>query len=139
MKEPTTYTLYHPKWYRRPVSTYWWLQRGAYLRFILRELSSVFIAYWVTVTLIQIYALTRGGREAYDRFEAWTRTPLAIVLSVITLFFVAFHAITWFNLAPKAMVVHMGKKPVPASWVIAGNYLAWFVASAVVAIVLLSE
>jgi len=139
MRTPTTYTPYHPKWYRRPVSTYWWLQRGAYLRFILRELSSVFIAYWVTVTLVQIYVLTRGGGQAYQRFEAWTRTPVAIALSVITLFFVLFHAITWFNLAPKAMVVHMGKKPVPASWIIAGNYFAWFVASAVVAIVVLWE
>ena len=133
MSGPPTYTPYHPKWYRRPVSTYWWLQRGAYLRFILRELSSVFIAYFVTVTLIQIYTLTRG-RESYARFEAWTHTPLAIVLNLITFFFVVFHAVTWFNLAPKAMVVHMGKKPVPAAWVVAGNYLAWFVATAVVAL-----
>jgi fumarate reductase subunit C len=138
MKEPTTYTLYHPKWYRRPVSTYWWLQRGAYLRFILRELSSVFIAYWVTITLVQIYTLTRG-RGAYSRFEAWMQTPVAIALSVISFFFVVFHAITWFNLAPKAMVVHMGKKPVPAVWVVGGNYFAWAVASALVAIVLLWE
>jgi fumarate reductase subunit C len=138
MRATTTYTPYHPKWYRRPVSTYWWLQRGAYLKFILRELSSVFIAYWVTVTLIQIYALTRG-REAYASIEAWRRTPFAIAISLIAFFFVVFHAVTWFNLAPKAMVVHMGKKPVPAAWVVCGNYLAWFVASALVAIMLLWE
>jgi fumarate reductase subunit C len=136
MRTPTTYTPYHPKWYRRPVSTYWWLKRGAYLKFILRELSSVFIAYFVTLTLIQIYTLTLG-REAYAEFQAWMRTPVAILLSVVSLFFVVFHAVTWFNLAPKAMVVHMGKKPVPAAWVVIGNYLAWFVATAVIAIVLL--
>ena len=138
MSQTPSYTEYHPRWYRPQVSTWWWTKRWAYFAFILRELSSVFIAYWVTVTLIQIYALRRG-RDAYASIEAWRQTPFAIAISLITFFFVVFHAVTWFNLAPKAMVVHMGKKPVPAAWVVIGNYLAWFVASALVAIILLWE
>ena len=51
--------------------------------------------------------------------------------------FVLFHAITWFNLTPKAMVVRLGGKRVP-DWVILGsNYAAWLVLSALVAFVLL--
>ena len=32
---------------------------------------------------------------------------MVIALNVVTFFFVAFHAVTWFNLAPKAMVVDL--------------------------------
>jgi fumarate reductase subunit C len=132
MSAPRAYTPFHPKWYRRPVSTYWWLQRGAYLRFILRELSSVFIAYFVGVTLALVYALERGP-DAYARFQAWLRSPWVLALNVVGLGFVVFHAVTWFNLAPKALVVHLRGKAVPGWWVAAANYLAWAVASIVVA------
>ena len=45
------YTEYHPRWYRPRVSTYWWLGRWPYLRFILRELSSLAVAFFVVLTL----------------------------------------------------------------------------------------
>jgi len=43
--------LNHPRWYRKRVSTYWWLQRWEYLRFVLREISSVFVAIFVVEML----------------------------------------------------------------------------------------
>jgi fumarate reductase subunit C len=136
MTVPLPPTEFHPRWYRRRVSTYWWLQRGSYLRFILRELSSVFIAYFVAVTLGQIYALGQG-KAAYERWQDWMRTPLALVLNAVTFFFVVFHAITWFNLAPKALVVRLRGRAVPPVWISGSNYVAWLAASAVVAWVLL--
>ena len=60
MNPAPSYTEFHPRWHRRRMTTYWWLHKGAYLRFILRELSCVFIAYFVVVTLVQIDALSRG-------------------------------------------------------------------------------
>src|SRR5215472_1696895 len=56
----TTYTEYPPKGYRVRVSTYWWLGRWAYLKFILREISSVFVAWFIVETLLQISALIDG-------------------------------------------------------------------------------
>ena len=44
-----------------------------------------------------------------------------------------FHAVTWFNLAPKAMVVDMGGRRLPAAVVAGANYAAWAVVSAVLA------
>src|SRR5262245_45899418 len=41
------YTEFPPSWYRPRISTYWWLKRRAYLTFILRELSSVCVAWFV--------------------------------------------------------------------------------------------
>jgi len=60
-----------------------------------------------------------------------------MVLNVVTLFFVAFHAFTWFNLAPKAMVVHVGRKRLPASLISLSNYGAWVVVTAFVVWLLL--
>jgi fumarate reductase subunit C len=122
--------------FRPHLSTYWWLDRWPYLRFILREVSSVFVAWFVVVTLLQIRAL-RNGPIAYEAFQEWLRNPFVVLLNVVTLCFVLFHAITWFNLAPKAMVVRMGGKRVPNLMISAPNYVAWAIASAVIAWIVL--
>ena len=125
-----------PRPYRRRVSTYWWLGRWPYLKFILRELSSGFVAWFVVLTLLQVSALSRGPAE-YREFEEWLRKPVVIALNAVGFFFVVFHAVTWFNLAPKAMAIHVGGKRVPALLISAPNYLAWLAASGAVAWILL--
>lgn len=126
------YTPYHPRWYRPRVSVYWWIGQRQYLKFILRELSSVFVAYFVVLALFQVRALQLGP-EAYARFQDWLRNPAAIVLNVIGLFFVVFHTITWFNLAPHAMAIRLRGKRLPAIMIAGPNYLAWIAVSALVA------
>ena len=105
-KAVASYTPFHPRWYRPHVSVYWWLGEWHYLKFILRELSSVFVAVFVIETLFMLNAL-RNGPEAYAHFQQCMRNPLLIVLNVVSFFFVVFHAITWFNLAPSAMPVRV--------------------------------
>ena len=125
------YTEYHPRWYRRRVSTWWWLGRWTHLKFILRELSSIFVAFVVVITLLQVRALSRGP-EAYAELQGWLKQPYMIGLNVLSLFFVLFHTITWFNLAPRAMVVRIGGKRVADFKIAAANYAAWLVVSAVI-------
>jgi len=126
------YTEYHPRWYRARMSTYWWLWQRSYLKFILRELSSVFVAFWVVVTLLQVRALARGP-ESWERFQSSSKAPLFLALSAMTFLFVLFHAITWFNAAPQAMVVRVRGKRIPGIFVAAANYIAWLAASGLVA------
>jgi fumarate reductase subunit C len=128
MIQPTEYVprAYHPR-----LSTYWWLARWAYLKFILRELSSVFVAWGVVFTLLQIYAL-RQGPETYAEFQRWAGTPLVLIGNIISFGFVLFHAVTWFNLAPRAMAVRIRGKRLPDLAIAGPNYAAWIVASAVV-------
>jgi len=114
------------------VSTYWWLGRWYYLKFVLRELSSIFVAYFVVITLLQIHSISRGP-AAYARFEERMRNPLMIALDAISFLFVLFHTISWFNLAPRAMVVRLGGKRVPEILIAGSNYVAWLVISASVA------
>lgn len=130
--KPPIYTEYHPRWYRPRVSVYWWLGQWRYMKFILRELSSVFVAVVVAMILLQLRAL-RSGPEAYARLQHWLQIPVVIALSVITLFFVVFHAITWFNLTPRAMVIRWRGKRLPDFLLTAPNYAAWIVVSGAVA------
>ncbi len=129
-------TEYLPKSYHPRVSTYWWLTRWVYLKFILREASSVFVAWTVILTLLQIRALAAGPAR-YAEFQDWLRSPLLLVLNAVSLFFVVFHAVTWFNLAPKAMVVRVGGRRLPNLAISAPNFAAWAVLSAAIAWILM--
>ena len=136
MSEEVRYTPYHPKWYRRRVSVWWWLQKGTYAAFVLRELTSVAVAFASLLTLLLVRALARGP-EAYQRFlERMARADVTL-LTVLALAFVLFHSITWFHLAPKAMVLRFRGRRLPDAAIVGMNYLAWLVLSVVVAALLL--
>src|SRR5260370_25187446 len=107
-----TYTEYPPRGYRVRMSTYWWLGKWPYLKFILRELSSLFVAWFVVETLMLIKAL-RDGLLAYAEFQQFLQNPIVVALNVISLCFIVFHTITCFNLAPKAISFRLSGKPVP--------------------------
>ena len=61
--------LYYPK-----LPTTWWLKNPRYFRFMIREVSSVFIAIFLVVLLAEIYQLSRGP-EAYAAFVERLRAP----------------------------------------------------------------
>jgi len=125
------YTEHHPRWYRAPVPTFWWLHRPSYLLFILRELSSVFVAWFVVFLLLLVRAVSRGD-DAYQEFLAWAGNPFVVLLNVVALLFVVLHAVTWINLTPKAMVVRLRGDRVPAQVIAGSIYLAWAVTSVLV-------
>jgi len=137
MSAPSSYTLHHPKWFRHRVSVFWWLQKRSYTVFVLRELTSVFVALFAAFTLWQIRSAA-AGEEAYAGLMARLGTPAFVVLNVVALAFLLFHSITWFNLAPKAMAVRLGGKRVPDLVIAGSNYVAWLVLSAAVAFILLA-
>ena len=124
-------TEYVPKSYHARVSTYWWLERWPYLKFILREASSVFVAWFVIVTLLQIRAVSAGPGE-YAGFQEWLQHPLVMAVNAVTFLFVVFHAVTWFNLAPKAMAVRVAGKRLPAVAISGPQFVVWAAVSAAV-------
>ena len=136
MSAPAGYTPYHPRWYRRRVSVWWWLESRSYTGFVLRELTSVFVAFFALVLLWQVRALGQGP-DAYSRSLARLQTPLFLALNGVALLFLLFHSVTWFNLAPTAMVVRLRGKRVPDLVIAGANYGAWVVLSAAVAAILL--
>jgi len=132
------YTEFHPRWYRPPVSTYWWLGKWAYVKFILRELSSVAVAWTVALALVQVLALIRG-QSAYVRFEQRMSSPWMIAINIIAFAFLLLHTITWFNLAPKAMAVRVAGRRVPGVLISGPQYLAWIAISAIIFAIVISR
>ena len=136
MSAPVRYTLHHPRWYRRPVSVFWWLEKRAYVVFVLRELTSVFVALVSVLTLLLVRAIL-DGPEAYADLMARLASPPVTALLLVTLVALVFHSASWFNLAPRAMPVRFRGRRVPDALVAGGNYAAWLAVSAMMAALLL--
>jgi fumarate reductase subunit C len=115
--------------YRRDMRTLWWVRKSSYFLFVMRELSSIFVAWWVLFLLILISAVGRG-EPAYEDFQDFASNPAVVVVNVVAFAFVLLHAVTWFSLTPKAMDVRLGDRRVPAVMVIAAQYAGMAVVSA---------
>ena len=122
--------------YHRSMALTWWLSNRAYFLFMLRELTSVFIAAYLMLFLLMLKKLV-VGREAYDAYLRFLATPGMLTFHVVALAAALFHSITWFNLAPMAMRLQFGEKRVSPMVVVGVNYVAWIALSlAMTAIVL---
>ena len=128
MNDQPTYTTYHPRWLRPRMSTYWWLGKWAYVRFILRELSSIFVA-WFAIYLLMLVRAVNRGPLGYSGFMEFSSHPVVLLINVIAFLFITFHALTWFAVAPQAIVAHIGRKRVPAALIALAHYGAWIVVS----------
>ncbi len=137
MTRNPNYTKYHPKWYRKRMPIFWWVHKWTHAKFILRELTCLSVAFYALVLLFQIRALTQS-QEAYTSFLELLKTPVSIVLHGIAFLFLLFHAVTWFNLAPKALALRLGKKRVPDQAIKALNYIAWIFLSSLIAWIMLT-
>jgi fumarate reductase subunit C len=114
--------------YRRPVSTWWWTRRRSYFVFVMRELSSIFVAWFVVYLMLFVYAVGRG-EAAYQSFLDWASSPWVTLLNVVALGFVLLHMVTWFNLTPQAMAVRVAGRRVPAWQIVVQQYVGLAVVS----------
>ena len=128
--EKVRYSRYKPQMYYPRMSIFWWVKQKPYVRFIVRELTSIFVALYAILMIIQINAL-RQGPESWEAFTDWLATPFSVGLHIVILAFVIYHSLTWFWVAPTAMVLHIGGKKVPAAAIIAGNIAMWLIISLV--------
>jgi len=117
--------------YVRPVPMFWWLRKRSYFVFVMRELSSIFIAWFVFYMVLFIGAVSRGGK-AYQDWLNGADHPAVITINIVAAVFLVLHTITWFSLTPKAMVIDVGGRRVPTIAILAGQYAALLVVSGVV-------
>jgi fumarate reductase subunit C len=107
----------------------WWRRNPFYVRYMLREASSVFIAVYALLLLWGLWAL-HDGANAYDAWLAAMRNPAIVLFHVAAAVFVSYHAYTWWKVAPKTMPsLRFGGKEVPESWITAAGWAAWAVAT----------
>src|SRR5438876_507458 len=109
------------KEYIRPMPGTWFLHNTYLKLFMLRELTSLFVAGYAVFLLVLI-ARANQGREA---FEATLLSAGAVVFQIVCLPFVIFHSVTWFNLTPKAIVLFRGEEKVSPLLIAGGHYALW--------------
>jgi fumarate reductase subunit C len=136
MSEKVEYGGFYARWYKPRVSRLWWLRRRSYTVFVIRELSSVFVAWFVVFLLLLVRAVSQGDRE-YQRFLDLSADPWMLALNVIALCFVVLHTVTWFNATQQAIVIRLRGRLVPANLIVALHYAAWVLATGVTAWVVL--
>ncbi len=125
----------NPRLLQPTISMGWWLQRGTYFAFMMRELSCVFVAWFVLYLILLVRSVSRG-EASYQHFLERSAAADIVLLNVISLAFVVYHTVTFFNAAPQAMVALVGTR-VPGALIGASHYAAWVAVSAFVAWVLL--
>ena len=115
--------------YQRRIGVFWWVHKRSYFLFVMRELSSLFVA-WFVVYLLLFIAAVGGGERTYDEFLDRASSPLLLVVNAVALVFLVLHTVTWFALTPRAMVLRLGGRRVPGIVIIAAQYAGLAVVSA---------
>jgi fumarate reductase subunit C len=119
------------KLYYRKIPPTWWLQKKSYFLFMMRELSSVFIAAFLVVYLCQIYQLTRVP-EAYIGFAQKLASPGWIIFHMVALLFALYHSVTWFQSTAVVLPLRIGGRSIPRPMVTALHVGAWAVVSVII-------
>lgn len=125
------------KLYVRPVKANWWTQKGFYTLYMIREATSV-LGLWVALELIILMLLPFLGIQSHS----FLSNGLVILLNIVSLAAVLFHAFTWFNLMPKAVRMFTNGQPtntklIPPAAFITALWVGTAVASIVIAVVLI--
>ena len=121
------------KVYHRKMPATWWLKKPSYFLFMLRELSSVFIALFLIVFLIQIYQLTHSP-YAYIAFSQKLNSPGWLLFHLIALLFACYHSITWFQSTAVVLPLRLGERLVSRQIVTALHIGAWMAVSMAIVI-----
>ena len=112
----------------------WWLQNYHLVLFMIRELTSVFVAGYA-IFLMVLLGRHGQGRAAFQQFYEGLKSPVSIVLQLITLAFVVYHSVTSFNAAPVLMTVWRGEEKLDPRFIVAANYALWAVVSVLILVV----
>lgn len=123
------------KKFKSQLGIFWWTDKWSSIKFISRELTSVAVAVYSVIFLFYVSSVLQS-QKTFEEFSETLKSPAFIVLHFFLLLCLVFHSITWFNLAPKAMVIKIGEKKVPGIIIALMNYIGWvFISVAILWIV----
>lgn len=108
--------------------TTWYFRQPRYLRYMSREITSIFIGAYCVLLVVGLHRLANGP-EAWEGFLLALRSPDSIVFHLLALTAAFYHATTWFNATQKAMPIQIGEDFVPGNIISGAHYAAWAVLS----------
>ena len=107
--------------YNRPVKKMtWWLENPFFIYYMVREGPAVLALFAVLEILLGVFMFSMCNLDVQTATDAsiapyawyvnsFLGNPLVILLNIIILGSQIFHAVTWFNLMPKAVRIFMNK------------------------------
>jgi len=116
---------------QKPQRFGWWFRQARYTRYMLREVSSLFIGAYTLVLIVGLYRLSQS-QVAYESFLANAMGTFGMLFAIVALCFAIYHTYTWFVVTPKAMPIAIAGKRLPGAAIIAGHWAGFFIASALV-------
>ncbi len=111
--------------YVRPISkTSWFLGNARYKSYMLHEVSSIFVALYMTQLVIGLFCLA-AGPESWAAWLGFVRSPLVILLTLIAMVFFVLHTVSWFKAVPQATRIMKGDDILPGKYLIIAHYAIW--------------
>ena len=101
----------------------WWKRDAYYVRYMAREVTSLFVAAYAVVLLVGLVRLGQG-EAAFDGFLKYLQNWWMLVFHLIVLAVFCYHTWSWFKIMPKTMPIMFvgGKRVQPGT--ITGTGLA---------------
>jgi fumarate reductase subunit C len=119
------------KTYVRPMQG-WWRKNPFFVRYMIREASSVFLAIYAVILLVGLLRLSQG-EAAYDAWRDALTSPVSILFHWLALLTVGYHAYTWWMVSPKtAPDLYIAGRPIPELLIAGGGLLGTIGASILV-------
>ena len=113
----------------------WWRKNPFFVRYMIRESSSVFLAIYAVILLVGLLRLTQG-EAAYDAWRVAVASPLSLLFHWLALLTVGYHAYTWWKVSPKtAPDIFIAGRPIPELVISGGGWLATIGASILIYII----
>lgn len=117
-----------PRPYEPRLPVFWYLAQPNYIRYMLREVTCVWIGAYVVVLAVGLLRLAQGP-EAWQGFWQAFSSPPGLAFQGAALAFVLYHTVSWFSLAPSTMPIWRGETRVPSKWIRLAHYLVWALVS----------
>jgi len=89
--------------YMRPMNG-WWRRDPFFVRYMVREATALVVALYAVVLLAGTLCLARG-ETSWNAWLALLRTPASILLHLLMLVAMIYHAYSWFEIMPKTLPV----------------------------------
>ena len=121
----------------RPMPATWFLHNRHLVKFMIRELTSFFVAGYAIFLLVMIYQANRGPGEFHQFYTRVLQSGWFKAYGWISLIFVGFHSLTSFNAAPTIMAPRWGEDKVDPRMIIGANYALWLIVSLIILIMVL--
>lgn len=108
------------KAYVREVNATWWKKLDFYKMYMVRE-ATCLLTIWFCIVLFY-GAITLGKGTFASDFVSFLQNPLVVVLNIVSLAAMLYHAATLFTMTPHVMSVMVKDKYLPAT---IGRNILW--------------